>query len=310
MSYALDTSTQNSKVVHINSVDATTILQSGLTTYFSFVLKENFVCPSNQSILISLHSATIPYSFYNIREGVNDIVPVYNTTGASTTLLQIPTGNYTAATLSKKLETLMSGLTGIGDVVVAFDRTTMKFLFQTDVADNNKLKFKFAETTAGAFIELGFGENEESSFLTNTGIYSTNVVDVNGSVHGVYLRTNLSLDGSYDSLSKGLSTILARVPIDVNFGGVLFFNPINGSVHKIEIPAKYVHTLTLRLTDERNRLLDLNGLNFVVSIQFDFVNKNKEIVPPISHRYLKLQEDKNKEDKRLKRNKDRRKKKK
>ena len=62
------------------------------------------------------------------------------------------------------------------------------------------------------------------------------------------------------------------------------------------------------MTDERNRLLDLNGLNFVVSIQFDFVNTSREIVPPIPPRYLRLQEEKNKEDKRLKRNKDRKKK--
>lgn len=308
MSYALDTSTQNSKVIHINSLDATTILQSGFTTYFSFVLEENFVCPSNQSILMSLHSATIPYSFYNIRVDVNDKIPVYNSSTAAKTILQIPAGNYTASTLSKKLETLLSSVGGIGDIAVSFDRTTMKFLYQSDVADNNKLRFEFSDTSEGAYIELGFGESETSAYMTNTGIYSSNVVDVNGSVHGVYLRTNLSLDGSYDSLTKGLSSILARVPINVNFGGVLFFNPVDGNVHKIEIPTTYIHTITLRLTDERNRLIDLNGLNFVVSLQFDFVNKEKTKVPIEPIRYLKATEDKFKEDKRIKRNKDRRKK--
>ena len=146
--YALDTNTQNSKVVHINSLDATTQLQSDSTSYFSFVLEENFKCPTNQSMLISLHSATIPYSFYNIREDVNDIIP-FKIDGGPVQTRSIPQGNYSANSLAKQIELALlstgtnpTGLTG--DIKVTYDRSLMKYLYTCDAAtDQGKFKFHF-----------------------------------------------------------------------------------------------------------------------------------------------------------------------
>ena len=293
--YAIDTNTQNSKVVHINSLDATTVLQTDSTSYFSFVLEENFKCPTNQSMLISLHSATIPYSFYNIREDVNNVIPFKVQVGSvwsSVQIQKIPKGNYSANSLAKQIESaLTASNTGLnGDIKVTYDRSTMKYLYMCNPADHNRFTFYFDDQLNTAHIELGFSKNALPSPIDNVGLTSENVCDVNGNIHGIYVRTNLSLDGSYDSLTKGLSTILARIPIDVNFGGVLFWQPQNGSAHKIQIQQPYVHTITIRLTDERNRLIDLNGLNFQVSIQFDFVY-NKESTPiPIPLRYQKPRE--------------------
>ena len=39
--------------------------------------------------------------------------------------------------------------------------------------------------------------------------------------------------------------------------------------------------VSIRLTDERNRLLDLNGLHFQIAIQFDFDYK-MNVIPPIT----------------------------
>ena len=41
----------------------------------------------------------------------------------------------------------------------------------------------------------------------------------------------------------------------------------------------FIKTIRVRITDERNRLLDLNGLQFQIAIQFDFVYNKPQIEP-------------------------------
>ena len=98
-----------SKVLYVDSRDAQKYLATDsngfdIHSYFSYILKEPIEVPPNQRALISLHSATIPFSFYNIRDGVNDKIPIkvenitqgteYNHT------LTITASNYTVYTLA------------------------------------------------------------------------------------------------------------------------------------------------------------------------------------------------------------------
>ena len=101
---------------------------------------------------------------------------------------------------------------------------------------------------------------------------SDNVIDINGSIHGVYIRTNLVSSGTLDSQNGTFSNILARIPIKVQSGGIIFSEPSN-NIHKALVDLSVIGTLTIRLTDERNRILDLNGLHFQLGIQIDFIHK-------------------------------------
>ena len=76
MSYELNTDI-TSKVFYIDSRDATNYLQTNtdgdnITSYFQYTLQQPILIPQGMYCLTYLHSATIPYSFYNIRTGVND----------------------------------------------------------------------------------------------------------------------------------------------------------------------------------------------------------------------------------------------
>ena len=113
MSYVLPENSLPSKVLYIDSRDAekylaTDINGNDIHSYFSYILKESISIPPNQRALISLHSATIPFSFYNIRQGVNDKISIrlQETSGGTadfTHLLTIAEGNYTAYSLSTYL---------------------------------------------------------------------------------------------------------------------------------------------------------------------------------------------------------------
>ena len=110
------------------------------------------------------------------------------------------------------------------------------------------------------------------------------VVDMNAAIRSLYIRTNLTTSSVLDSsVGGGYSSILARVPIDVGSGGIITISPSDGSVHKLIIKVREITIIGVRLTDQRNRLIDLNGLDWDVSFQFDFI-ENPELKIPIDKR--------------------------
>lgn len=295
MSYQLQSNTGSSKILYIDSRDADTYLSSKLeggdnkplTSYFQYILKENIEIPLNQRALISLNSATIPYSFYNIRLGVNDVLTAEASNSTATKRLahRIPAGNYTVYTLAENIKTffntsLQDAGNGISYVFsMDFDTDRQKFLYSatTEESDSITIKFEFADKDLiSPHIEMGF-DAVDITFNTSTGtLNSNNVVDINGSIHGVYVRTNLVSTGTLDSQSKTFSNILARIPINVQSGGIIFATP-NNQTHRSIVDIRTINTLTIRLTDERNRILDLNGLNFQIAISVDFIHAEKPI---------------------------------
>jgi len=321
MSYQLQVNAEPSKILYIDSRDANKYLaqkevlipdQNGvnqtfildLTSYFQYQLIEKIEVPLNQRALISLNSATIPYSFYNIRKGINDILRMETTTIATPAVdpivdfMTIPEGNYTAYTLATFIENFVkNNMTNAGmpfTFKVDYNTDLGKYEYKmskTTTADaGNKitLTFDFASSSTSPHIEMGFLKGISQDIVlpastagtsSNVQVDSVNVVDLNGSIHGVYIRTNLVSNGTLDSQSGTFSNILSRIPLKVNAGGIIFAEP-NNATHKSVVDLRSIDILTIRLTDERNRLIDLNGLHYQLAIQIDFIySERKRPVP-------------------------------
>ena len=322
MSYILQSNAMSSKILYIDSRDASTFLAQktkrnfdgtdivvDLTSYFQYTIKEKIEVPLNQRCLVSLNGATIPYSFYNIRSGINNLLfirAVNNSDGAPEfdfreVLFQIPEGNYTAYTFAELIENVVNG-TSIQDSLkgilfkfqMDYDTDLGMFKYTMtrrteDIANNEIiLSFVFVNNVAveglTPHIEMGFTGKEDITWtlLTNgsaVSVYSQNVVDLNGSIHGVYVRTNLVSNGTLDTQSGTFSNILSRIPINVASGGIIFATP-NNDTHRSIVDIRSIDTITIRLTDERNRILDLNGLHFQIAISLDFIYaKRKQNIP-------------------------------
>ena len=90
--------TQQSKVLFIDSKDATA--QHDGTTHFTYVFRDTIIVKKNDGVLVSLLQASIPYSFYNVREGVNDKIDIIVSDAAfsspSEHVISLDAGNYTA----------------------------------------------------------------------------------------------------------------------------------------------------------------------------------------------------------------------
>lgn len=311
MSYILPPNTSPSKILYIDSRDATSYLATNssgqnLSSYYQYILKENIEIPSNQRVLVSLNSATIPYSFYNIREGINDTLQLraQNITTGTTiesgsggfNPLVIPAGNYNVYSLAVIImdyinDTFQSSPNVVYKLTMTYNTDRQKFLYKLEPLGNPlsagqtiKLTFRFENfDLLSPHIEMGFpAQNIEitTDGATPAEIYSSNVVDINGSIHGVYVRSNLVQDGTLDSQNGTFSNILARIPINVQSGGIIFATP-NNATHRSIIDTRAINILTIRLTDERNRILDLNGLDFQIAIAIDFIYAEKPVNVPM-----------------------------
>ncbi len=295
MSYILPANSKSSILLYLDSRDADSYLAQNngvdLFSYFQYILTENIEIPPNQRALVSLNSATIPYSFYNIRKDINDKLIYKLDAGeqsTSTQELEIPAGNYSVYSLAELISADINSHQIVGNLEYTFsmeyDTDKNKFLYGAvnDLVEATPvvISFFFLGNERGCNIEMGFNAND-SVVITNTDDktlrYSKNVIDINGSIHGVYIRSNLVSQGTLDSQNGTLSNILARLPLSVQSGGILFAEQ---SDHRSLVDIRTINTITIRLTDERNRILDLNGLHFQICISIDFVYAEKPVLLP------------------------------
>ena len=324
MAYITDTSTPASKVIHLDSKHAHIFHQKDvdgneLTSHFMYHMNEAVLCPEHLSMICSLHTATIPYSFYNVRHNVNNtiILNYVDNEGSQSGIYKVvlPSGNYTALSLQNSfLEVLLAtpaflaspwatnqfrfyklGLNGKFAVhlinpflsstvpyrlTMTFDLTRLRYKFSNSSSVLSGLTFYWNTQTSDGKSTANdlFGFRDDVNIFvpySSTGflhVSSDKVIDMNDEIHGLYLRTSLTTDGTLNAETGIFSNILSRIPVTCNAGGVIFHTP-NNSSHKLQISLPVIKFITIKLTDEMNRVLDLNGLNFQISIQIDFVRR-------------------------------------
>jgi hypothetical protein len=82
--------------------------------------------------------------------------------------------------------------------------------------------------------------------------------------------------------------VLGKIALSTNPGGIIALQP-SENTHSALVVANHIKTIEIRVTDERNRLLDLNGLHFQFGILFQFVEMFAPSFPP-DQRLLGAQE--------------------
>lgn len=334
-----ETETSASRVLYINSKDATTFFNQNQSD-FIFSLQEPIVVPEHHSMLMSVFSAEIPYAFYNFRVGVNCrldyAVTAFNTTAdydangfldltpAAANTLIIPEGNYNAVELAKVISDGVVAAGPINPLEVKFDPVKLKFSFRCIIANlrvtlamkngaatgedmNEELGFDLINVDGDPFVELNGAGNQWFNGFSNPTLggggapvagagtdtirngpflitpayflYADDVVDVTNSIRSLFLRTNLSTTSVLDShIGGGFSNILTRVPINAEPGGIIKIEPTNGDVHKLLLKVKSITDIAITLTNQKNQVINLNGLTFDISLKLEFM-ADKELAP-------------------------------
>eukprot|EP01051_Picozoa_sp_SAG22_P018319 SAG22_NODE_3051_length_1980_cov_3.110993_2_plen_315_part_00 len=184
----------------------------------------------------------------------------------NTNTVAVSTKLYTIYPLRNDFTTQMND--GETNVTITYDRITNKYNFAIGPATRSVTIHGATSSDLTQVIGL---TTEDFTFDNTTARVTPNALDMNGGIHALYLRTNLPVLSSMDSQTGGLSQILAKVPILDKPGSVITHEPAN-AVYKALIQTEAVRAITLRLTDDRNSLISLNGLHFSVSLMFEFVS--------------------------------------
>ena len=126
-----------------------------------------------------------------------------------------------------------------------------------------------------------------SSYPERAVLQSQQVIDLNDNIHGLMLKSNLVSSGTMNSKASVFSNILARIPITSldnattesgtgRQGGMIYYNP-STSTHQNLVYLRAVDIMGIRLTDDNERTIDLNGLDFQVAILIQFIDSGTQI---------------------------------
>jgi hypothetical protein len=277
-------------IIHCDTKDMTR--SSGQV--YSLVLDDSISIPPRHRGLISLSSAEIPNSFYivnfnnNTLKGTHDTIPF---------TITIPEGNYTVGSLRSKLEDLLN--TQIDNHFdVFYNSDTFKYTFSS-TGSNHITILDFATSTCNQL--CGFPTTGTGTIRHNVSSYTSEyVIDLTYTPF-FYFMSNFTDIQSLDSLTKRNTNVLAKVPIDVNSGGIIYYDRTQVS-HEILFSSKYIQELSVELLDSFRRPVSLNGLNYSFSItihiieepsilgedrtlgQLDFVNLTPEEIQALEER--------------------------
>ena len=254
-----------STVLHIRSKDASQLI-SGFNTDFSVNLINPINVGKNEEVHISMMSAEIPYSFYNISSDLNNNVLKYDTTET----LIFTNQDYSVL-----------------DVRDFFNNDTNFSAIFTCGYNTQKNKLSFLNKTASSHtIDLnnstinkviGFDENDTQRTITAGSTLESDYVCNLCTIHSIFVKSSMAT-GNVLSTRAGNSTTLQKISVDVNSNGIIYLNQSDFrqvSVSQVNI----IDSITFRITDQNDNLLQLNNVNFELSFLFEVFpryNQNNE----------------------------------
>jgi len=255
----------NSTILHIRSKDATQLV-SGFNTDFNVNLVNPININQNQEIHISMMSAEIPYSFYNISSDLNNNIIKYDTTETLTFTNQ----DYSVL-----------------DVRDFFNNDTNFSAIFTTTYDTQKNKLSFLNKTGASHtIDLnnstinkviGFDETDTQRTITAGSTLESDYVCNLATIHSIFVKSSMAT-GNVISTRIGNSTTLQKISVDVNSNGIIYLN--QSDFRQISVSqSNIIDSITFRITDQNDNLLQLNNVNFELSFLFEIFpryNQNNE----------------------------------
>lgn len=214
-----------SRMMYLNSNQLT---KTENNEYYVSLPDAIVVEPNHYRIAIQVVSASIPLSYYNIKD-------------VSLIGVSIPDGNYSATELGDYL------LANVPNMVsYVYSARTLKFTFTFSVATDippSKL--------------LGFSQYSTASLVHTSDqpvkLYRTK---------NIYVRIPEFSCSNMDSFTKGRSGIFASIPLDRRMGEIQTWS--NGSDTLTPIFQTSIKNFRLILCDDDHNTIDLQGLGFTI----------------------------------------------
>jgi hypothetical protein len=243
-------------ILHIRSKDAD-IIDDGLNSNLNMLIQTPIVVNSDEICIISVVSAEIPLSFYNISLNLQNDKLLY-TSGLYVTL---PSENYDVYRLVAVLNASALPFTASWDI------NSYKMTFSNSSGVVQSLLFSQCPKLAQV---LGF-QAVDLNIASGSSAISSGIVDL-ATIHSIFIKSNIST-GNVISTRKGNSSILQKISCDVNFGSIIYLSD-NDHIQQTLTTAHIIDDVTLRLTDQNNIPIDFNGVNYEIALVFKVFSRS------------------------------------
>lgn len=209
----------------------------------------NIEIPDGMHIYLSVQNVSIPYSFYNVNTDTNLLSYIVN---GITTNLNISNGNYNINQLVAYLNNNMNGFT------ITYNNITNKLIF---VNANYDFVINSSST---CLMMLGFNIGSSYSSL-NKSLTSVNCINIQ-TVKRINIGSNLTTYNINKS-SINNSSILCSIPVNKPPFSVIEY--VNSNHFRTNLFVNYINYINIKILDENNKLVDLNGCHFCITLQLD-----------------------------------------
>ena len=230
-------------------------VNNGIDTDVTFAISPPLTTTDFFNFTLTLESAEIPISFYNVNSSNNTFIYHLISSGVETTIT-IPVKNYTATQLLTVLNTLLTSLS----LVVAYNDQTNRYTF-TGSAD-----FKIK---GNAFRLLGL--IPDATTFNNS---SSNIL-VSPSMINLLFPRNCFLK-LISTQATTYNAIIAKVQLSAEDLQILYFNGTIASEFSILLSDRTLSNIRVSLVDDDNLPLGaatgLNGIMWSLGVNIETVN--------------------------------------
>ena len=254
---------KRSVILHCRSKDANQ-LTDGYNTNFNINLVNPILLTENEEVHISVMSAEIPYSFYNVSAELDNNKLVYN----DTVTLTLTSQDYSIDELVDFFES-NSAFKAI--FTTTYDTQKNKLSFKNTTSSSHKINLSLSNVNK----EIGFSELDTDRTVAAGATLTSDFVCNLATVHSIFVKSSLST-ANVLSTRAGNSTTLQKISVDVNSGGIIYMN--EGDFRQTTVSqVPVIDHISFSITDQNNRLLQLNNVNYEISFLFEIFPKYQEL---------------------------------
>lgn len=266
-----------------------------------------------ERLMCHVTTMTVPFSFYNLDSTLNNDTVYWSYSGTSTSggaatasgTISFGGRNHSVYSFMRVIKDTIGDLSatgplvaadamgGAGDInpiVMTYDRASSKLTLKLQsngdtthsTLPDGALSFELGNAATGAdFYKLiGFPANSTVTFSAASPQTSTSCINLNTVtgllLNGSFGNRNLVTVGQAQSVP--VSKILAVLPITVS---PFQFMSLAGATDRpnVNIPGRQISVFDLSLTSDSGKTLDLNGLGWGCTLQFDIEPREAALGP-------------------------------
>jgi len=240
--------------INLNSKYATKYIDNNYSnSYFDL---PNIIIASQHHIHLSVKNIIIPYSFYNINSTNNYLAFTINNIVYTYTISE---GNYNVIQFVKYINILIK----LSNLILSYDSIKNKLVF-------NNVGFNFVLSNTSTCLNF-MGISSYNLYSANNKLTGDTCLNMQ-TVQSIYIKTNF-LTGNINSGDLYTQDTLCTIPVTTQpYSNIVFENYNNFTSN---LYTNLLNEITIKLTDQNNNIINLNGLHWSLTLQLeivDFVN--------------------------------------